>query len=63
MNNLKYYNDSLAYDFDMFMPRQKESVAKDIQKKQNIIKMPKGNQKKRTYASAVHLSSGVFASF
>lgn len=34
MNNTKYYNDSLAYDFEMFMPKQKqESHA-------TIVKMP-----------------------
>lgn len=34
MNNMKYYNDSLAYDFERFMPRTAEK------KNDNIIKMP-----------------------
>lgn len=34
MNNTKYYNDSLAYDFQMFMPREnRESRA-------TVVKMP-----------------------
>lgn len=33
MNNSKYYNDSLAYDFEMFMPKKKEQKAE-------IVKMP-----------------------
>lgn len=37
MNNLKYYNDSLAYDFDMFMPKPKKST----DTKDNIVVMPK----------------------
>ena len=41
MNNMKYYNDSLAYDFEMFMPRtaEKESA--------NIVKMPKSKSHSR----------------
>ncbi len=41
MNNMKYYNDSLAYDFEMFMPRtaKKESA--------NIVKMPKSKSHSR----------------
>ena len=35
MDNMKYYNDSLAYDFEMFMPRPVE------RERDNIIKMPK----------------------
>lgn len=34
MDNMKYYNDSLAYDFEMFMPRPVE------RERDNIIKMP-----------------------
>ena len=60
MNNLKYYNDSLAYDFDRFMPRQKVSVAEELPK-QNIIKMPKNNPKKRIRVATAHVSSGIFA--
>lgn len=37
MNNIKYYNDSLAYDFEMFMPKE----AKKPQPKDNIVVLPK----------------------
>lgn len=37
MDNLKYYNDSLAYDFNMFLPKVKEAPVPD----DNIVKMPK----------------------
>lgn len=42
MNNTKYYNDSLAYDFDLFMPKTAES------QRAEIVKMP---QKKVNKAS------------
>ncbi len=51
MNNIKYYNDSLAYDFNMFMPREK--------KEDNIVKMPKS--KTRSRAAAKSVSSTVSA--
>ena len=35
MNNAKYYNDSLAYDFDLFLPKTKQ------EKSAEIVKMPK----------------------
>ncbi len=41
MDNLKYYNESLAYDFNLFMPREK------AQNTDNIIKMPRATVKKR----------------
>ncbi len=55
MNNLKYYNDSLAYDFEMFMPKTAESP----RKKDNIVPMPKvaAAKRKRNKAAAKHLSS------
>lgn len=34
MNNLKYYNDSLAYDFDMFAPKERQAS------RDNIVVMP-----------------------
>lgn len=43
MDNLKYYNDSLAYDFEMFMPRTAEKENKD-----NIVKLSQTGFKKRT---------------
>ena len=42
MNNLKYYEDSLAYDFNMFAPASKA----DTPKKGKIVDMPE-SQKKR----------------
>lgn len=43
MDNLKYYNDSLAYDFNLFMPRS-------VQKEDNVIKMPQNKSKQRAMA-------------
>ena len=59
MNNLKYYNDSLAYDFQMFMPKAKPQEKPE----DNIIKMPERKSKKRssTKAAARRLSDSVFA--
>ena len=60
MNNLKYYNDSLAYDFDMFMP----STAKKEKKEDNIIKLanPKKRNKTRRAVRAMSVSAfGVMA--
>ena len=51
MNNIKYYNDSLAYDFSMFMPREK--------KEEKIVKMPK--TKKKTKAATRSVSSTLSA--
>ncbi len=55
MDNLKYYNDSLAYDFSLFMPREKVEKNND-----NIIKMPetatRRKQRKRAASKAVSLS-------
>ncbi len=56
MNNIKYYNDSLAYDFEMFMPKTAETEKRD-----NIVVMPKTAErsKKRTRAAAKSLSAPV----
>lgn len=52
MNNLKYYNDSLAYDFQMFMPKEKpQAVPND-----NIIKMPRQQKKSKSRSKAVSKS-------
>lgn len=37
MDNLKYYNDSLAYDFEMFAPK----ISNQPKKNDNIVVMPK----------------------
>ena len=44
MNNLKYYNDSLAYDFEMFAPKTKEKT----NTRDNIVVMPSAASKKKT---------------
>ncbi len=58
MDNLKYYNDSLAYDFEMFMPKEKKQHNRD-----NIVVMPnvaqKQNQRRR--AASRSLSPTVVA--
>lgn len=57
MDNLKYYNDSLAYDFEMFMPHSAEPVRKD-----NIIKLPKTEKQKKAKTRAVkRVSASAFA--
>ena len=57
MNNIKYYNDSLAYDFEMFMPKKAETV----REKDNIIVMPKKavRSKQRRRCAARSLSPSV----
>ncbi len=48
MNNLKYYNDSLAYDFDMFSPQKKSE--------DNIVKLPKPKRKAKAAAKQVSVT-------
>ena len=57
MNNIKYYNDSLAYDFEMFMPKE----AKRVETKDNIVVMPKVAKKAKAkrHAAARRLSPAV----
>ena len=43
MNNIKYYNDSLAYDFDMFMPK----TAENTDRRDNIVAMPKRAERQK----------------
>lgn len=45
MNNLKYYEDSLAYDFSLFAPAEKVD-SRQAKKKGKIIDIP-DNQKRR----------------
>ena len=45
MNNSRYYNDSLAYDFEMFMPKKKEAETE-------IIKMPSKKARRNAKARA-----------
>ena len=55
MNNIKYYNDSLAYDFEMFMPKTAETE----KRRDNIVAMPRMAErtKNRRRAAAKSLSS------
>ena len=46
MDNSRYYNDSLAYDFDMFLPKEKP------QKKAKIVKMPQTAKKQAARKAA-----------
>ncbi len=57
MDNLKYYNESLAYDFEMFMPKTNTAP----KKKDNIVVMPKAaaKAKKRSVAATKSLSAPV----
>lgn len=51
MNNMKYYNESLAYDFEMFMPRKAES------EQANIVKIPKSKTTQKSQRKAVKAMS------
>lgn len=57
MDNLKYYNDSLAYDFNMFMPREK----KREETADNIVKLPKPKIKQRRKAATKTVSVTAYA--
>lgn len=59
MDNVKYYNDSLAYDFEMFMPK----TAPKTNTRDNIVVMPKTAQKRnaKRRAAARTLSPSVTA--
>ena len=59
MNNIKYYNDSLAYDFEMFMPRTNTAM----KEKENIVKLPavKTRSRSRQKAAAKRLTATAFA--
>ena len=56
MNNLKYYNDSLAYDFNMFMPKGERKTETD-----NIVKLPKAKTRSKSRAATKRVSSYSFA--
>ncbi len=55
MNNIKYYNDSLAYDFEMFAPKS-NTVPKS---RDNIVVLPKKTaiSTRRKQAAARRLSA------
>lgn len=53
MNNLKYYNDNLAYDFEMFAPK----TAERSKSRDNIVVMPDRASKKRTRSATKAVSA------
>lgn len=55
MDNLKYYNDSLAYDFEMFMPRTAEK------ENDNIVKLPQSSPRQKAAKKAAVKSMSVSA--
>ncbi len=59
VDNVKYYNDSLAYDFKMFMPR----TAVRPEENDNIVKIPQAaaKTKARRQTAARKLSAPVYA--
>ena len=59
MNNMKYYNDSLAYDFDRFM----SSAAPERKREDNIVRLPSVDKKakNRKKAATKRLSAPAFA--
>lgn len=56
MDNVKYYNDSLAYDFEMFMPREKRAQRPD-----NIVKLPSAKVRAKAKAAPRRLTVSAFA--
>lgn len=66
MNNVKYYNDSLAYDFNMFMPHNTSAAPKiEPEPKEyagaDIVRIPKRTSQKRTRAAKRTVSLSAFA--
>ncbi len=58
MDNLKYYNDSLAYDFEMFMPKKKEESYEPKVADAPKMRVRKGTKSK---AAAKKVSLSAFA--
>ena len=52
INNSRYYNDSLAYDFELFMPKPKEE-----REKATVIKMPREKTRKVSAKASGRVSS------
>jgi cell division protein FtsL len=55
MDNLKYYNDSLAYDFEMFAPKTKSAP----NNRNNIVVMPGNSTKAKRKAATKRLSAPI----
>lgn len=53
INNSKYYNDSLAYDFELFMPKEKKSEpAKIVKMPQKKVRKARAKAKKNVSSAA-----------
>ena len=62
MNNIKYYNDSLAYNFDMFMPRESAAaVNAPAVRRNNVVSMPKTESRRKAKAAKKTVSNTAFA--
>ena len=48
MDNIKYYNDSLAYDFEMFAAKP----AKKPENRDNVVSLPRERQKAKKHSRA-----------
>lgn len=57
MNNVKYYNDSLAYDFEMFMPKP----AGEKRQRDNVVKLPQNRTMAKSRSAARQMSASVFS--
>ena len=55
MDNLKHYNDSVAYDFEMFAPKTTSAPSK----RDNIVVMPSKATKNKRAAATKRLSAPV----
>ncbi len=56
MNNMKYYNDSLAYDFERFMPRERKES-------NNIVKLPEAKRSPRQRKETLRVSAFATVAF
>ncbi len=60
INNSKYYNDSLAYDFELFMPKEKKQPATVVKMPDKKIKKAKAKAKKRISSIASIMALATF---
>ena len=56
MDNMKYYTDSIAYDFSAFMPKTENE-----RQTNNIVKVPQSKKQSRKRPAARSLSVSAFA--
>lgn len=61
INNSKYYNDSLAYDFELFMPKEKKTEsAKVVKMPDRKVKKARAKAKRRVSSVASIIMLGAF---